>query len=690
MYKFIENLKRSDHKRKQALLLGMQQKNVAFFKTTNPELAKFIEMHGTGSFEIRVTDTSVEVLDRAGEKLYHPPGEMLQYMSELGAWHHTGWVDKQLMQHVWRGGEHGQIIVDFLNKLYAENPFLRTHMDQGVVSLPKLKDGRRYSGPVVFLGVFIGLHILYYLSRTEARDVFLIEPDLDRFALSCFFVDYENIQNKLGRLMLHVGPDAPQQPIDALTVREPITASVWVRLLPAYEDGKFDEIINRVNLRWRGLTEIFVPYDREVRNLQYAVRNIQNKLPLLHQPPQLSENSIIAVVASGPSLNQDMEWLRENQGRMVVMSSISSVRVLRENGIRVDFQCTLDTEIDDKLFNQLQMDTDVPLVAYYKIDPELAKRFKQVYLLPETYKANAVHFLNTFSLTHPTTGNLITAFASWCKPATLLFIGLDLGFRSAKQSHVKGGWHDEDEGVGHDEETAGRDHVQVAANFPESEGEILSLSYYNNARFIIEDAVQGVKDASRVLNLADGARIEGAAPMRSTELSLPDYPEKAADVERMKKAFSTEYAEIWKPYEVTGKELMAEVTDNLIKELTLDGEFNWPEWSRAIDVAWNNTVTVCTQKYNEWRIEVYVKLIYDLLSEWYRSMIVTENPDEANEVYNSGLRELRAIMEKLPWPEELDALGKDPAYGTAGSKAAKSRKKKKPEQGGKQNPAKVL
>jgi len=659
MFKIVENLKRADHKRKQALLLAMHQKNIAYFKETNPELAKFIEFHGTGSFEIRVTDTSVDVLDRSGEKLYHPPGELFQYMAELGSWHHTGWIDKQLIQHIWRGGEHGQIIVNFLNKMYADNPGLKKNMDLGVVSLPKLKDGRRYSGAVVFLGIFTGLHIMHYLNLTEVREVFLIEPDLDRFSLSCFFVDYAKMQDKLGRLMLHVGPEAPQQPIDVLTVRSPITSAVWVRLLPAYEDGKFDELTNRISLRWRGLTEIFVPYDREVRNLQYAVRNIQNMLPLLHQPPKLSEHSIIAVVASGPSLNKDMEWLKENQGRMVIMSSISSVRVLKENGIRVDFQCTLDTEMDDKLFKQLQLDPDTPLVAYYKIDPQLTKRFNKVYLLPETYKANAVQFLNDFSLTHPTTGNLITAFASWCKPKTLLFAGLDLGFRSAEQSHVKGGWHDENEGVGHAEETAGRDHILVAANFPESEGQILSLSYYNNARFIIEDALVAIEGDSRVLNLADGAKILGAVPMHSAELELPDYPDKAADLIAIAGAFSTEYAEIWKPYETSGRQLIEEITEDLIEAVTLEKGFSWPEWSRAIDRGWHIAVSKSTAKHKEWRVEVYAKLIYDLLSEWYRSMIVTENAEEAEKVYQTGLDELREIVSNLPWPEDLDSFMKD-------------------------------
>ncbi len=665
MFRIIEDLKRSSPERREKLLMRTHAKNVEYFKKTNPELASFVEVRGTGPFGIRMSDTSIEVFNRQTSQLYHPPGELFSYMAELGSWHHTAWVDKMIIQHVWRGeGEHGKRIRTFLEGIYAEFPaLLRAKLDSGVVRLPPLKDGRHYSGPVVFLGAFTGLHIMYYLNRTVVRDVFLIEPDLDRFALSCFFLDYPQLESELGRLLLHVGPNAPQFPIDNLIGLSPITASSWVRLLPAYPDGQFDDIINRVGLRWRSLIEICVPCERELKNLANGLQNIRAGLPLLHQPPGLSANATITVVASGPSLNADIDWLKRNQDRLIIMASISCMRVLKENGIRPDFQCTLDTEIDEPLLEQLQLDPEIPLVAYYKLNPDIARRFGKALLLHEDNKANAVRFLHAFAHTHPTTGNLMAAVAAWCKPSRLLFLGLDLGYRDPKLSHVQGGWHDDNEGVGHVEETGNREHLPVIANFPESAGEILTMSYYNNARGGVEAAIAPLQESCRIFNLADGARIEGAQPMHSSKLELPLYPEKADDLRAIERGFSTAYRDIFEPYETPGLQLIEELAESITGKLDMDGEFRWLEFTQALDAAWATAVAECIQRHREFRIEVFGKLVLDLLSEWYRTLVLAETPENTGPLYRRGLIQLRETLATLPWPQELDALLPAPKDG---------------------------
>lgn len=659
MFKIFEELKRSNPARRQDILMRMHDKNIEFLRGFNPELADFVKMRGTGVFGIRVTDTGVEVFDRVTQQLFHPPGGLLQYMAELGGWHHTGWVDKLSILHVFRGQlEHTRMMRQFLGKLYARFPELAAKMAAGVVQLPKLADGRRFSGPVVFLGIFTGLHIAAYMNRTVVRDAFLIEPDLDRFALSTFFLDYALMEKRFGRLLLHVGENAPQYPIDALTSRSPVTAATWVRMLPAYPAGQFDDIINRMGLRWRALSEIFVPYDREMLNLCNGMKNVLDKRPFLLDPPELSAESVVVVVASGPSLNADMAWLKENQKRLVIMASISCVRVLKENGIEPDFQCTLDTEMDDALFEQLRLDPKIPLVAYYKISPTIAARFETVLLLHEDYKANIARFKVEFSHTHPTTGNLTVAFAMWCKPATLLLLGLDLGYRDPRRSHVEGGWHDENEGVGHDAETGGRDHLAVAANFPESEGDILTMSYYNSARFNIEDALKKKSDQMHIWNLADGAKVEGAEPMHSIDMNLPDYPAKRDDVEKIKTGFGTDYDRLYEVYDTPGQVLLDEMVEDIVTALKLpEDKFSWVECVQAFDSAWDAAIQGSVNRHRELRIEMFGKLIHDLLAEWYRTMLLDADSTQGGaEIYRVGLEAFEEILKTLRWPDELDVL----------------------------------
>lgn len=659
MFKIIQDLKRSDPKRRMFLLNRMRDKNIAYFRKQNPDLANFIEATGTGRYEIRINDTSLEVLDSVSKQPCHPPGQLFPYMAEFGTWHHTGWVDKLIAHHVWRGeGEHSRLEKEFLETIYADLPNLSGRlMQQGSVALPTLADGRRYSGAVVFLGIFTSLHIMYYLSTTVVRDFFLIEPDPERFSLSCYFLDYEFLEQRFGRLMLHVGPDMPQSPVDILTGRSRVTSSVWVRLLPAYPDGRFDDIINRVSLRWRALSEIFVPFDRELENLRRGAKNIIARRRFMHHPPKLSPNSVIAVVASGPSLVNDMAWLRDNQSRLIIMASISSFRVLKENGIRVDFQCTLDTEIDEKLLDKLQLDVDVPLVAYYKLDPAICERFSQACLLPEVNKANVVRFKYLLNHTHPTTGNLMTAFAAWCKPAHLVLLGLDLGYRDPKLSHVKGGWHDDDQGVGHNEETGGRDHLTVESNFPEAEDEIVTMSYYNNARFGIEDVLAGFsQEGARINNCSDGAKILGAIPIRTANLTLPGYPGKEVDCASILSAFDDDYESIWEAYDTPGAKLIEELKSDLVAAVTLENGFNWPEWGEALDAAMDKPNSLCAMRHGEFRVEIFGKLIHDMLAEWYRTMLMTQSHGEAEIVYQSGLKALGQTIDKLYWPEDLDSF----------------------------------
>lgn len=656
MFKLIEELKRATPKKRIELLTRMHARNVEYFATANPQISEFIKARGTGTFEIRVTNSGLEILDRTGKRQCHPPGDVFSYMSDLGAWHHSGWVDKVLPVHINRGdNEHGRVIVRFVEAVYRQFPDLgRKVKASGEIRLPKMRDGRCFSGGVVFLGIFTGLHIMYYLNRTAVRDMLLIEPDLDRFALSCYFLDFERIARLTGRLLLHVGPDTPQNPIDTLVNRAPVTSAAWVRLLPAYADGKFNDILARVSLRWRALIEIFVPFDREIRNVQYGWRNLKDKRPILFDRPALSSASLVTVVASGPSLASDMEWLRQNQSRMIILSSISSVRVLKENGIRVDYQCTLDTEIEPPLLESLGMDPNVPLLAYYKLDPSVAARFSKVLLVPEDNKANPVRFRRSVTFTHPTTGNLMMAVAVWLRPRRILLAGLDLGFREAGQSHVRGGWHDENEGAGHVDETGGRDHIAVPANFPESEGEILTLAYYNNARFQIEDAIVSLRGECKVMNIADGARIAGAEPVRSSELQLAEYVEREDDKRAIEAAFSADSTAIWEPYSITGRQLVEETMQTLLRHLTLASGFSWPDWAFALDKAWERTLGEILAKYRDLRIEVFSKLVYDVLSEWYKMALLTSSDDQAAEVYEKGLEQIRISFEALSWPDDLD------------------------------------
>ena len=669
----IEQLQRGSIKKRRNLLLKQFEKNVQFLRKHSVVLSDHLRQNGAGRFEIQVTENFFDLLDRNTKQYLLPRGRVYEYVTELGSWHHSAWIDKlEVVPRVAEGTTHGAVVRKFLDVFTKERPDLFRRMSTGIVSLPKLGGGRRYSGACIFLGVFTGLHILHYLARTEVRDAVFVEPDIECFGLSCYFVDYEAIEKRFGRLILHVGPEMPSRPVDLLFRDASVSTVAWLRMLPAYPSPAFDVVERAFHLRWRAFTEIFIPFDLEVRNMVYGARNLKAGLPLLLSRPKLSGHCRIAVVGSGPSLDNDIEWLRENQDRLIIICATSTVRVLKRYGIRPDFQSMLNTEMTDERFVQLELESGIPMVSYYKANPALLARFETPLLIHESGKANAVRIKTPFTHTHPTTGNLAVALATYVRPQEIYLLGFDMGFREAERSHAGGTWHDDKGGVGHAAYKAW-EKVLVKANFPESEGEIYTLSYHNSARRSVEGAVATYGKHSKVYNFSDGSFIAGTEPARSTDHHLSEYSEKASDMVAIIESFSSDHAQVWEAFETSGADLLGRVRATVLDMMSME-RFSWRKFSLALDKLWP-TIAELGDK-GDIRVEAYSGLLKTLVINWYRMLVFADTAREVEEAYETGKEAMREGLDALEWPAELDARtdGEVPMYkewdGLSGEDAA--------------------
>lgn len=655
----VAQLAKATPKKRLKMITEMQEKNITFFRKYNPELADFIRDSGTGNYEIQITHDFLEIIDKQTGQTCHPPGKFYEYLTQFGSPHHTGWVDKLEILHTYMPDiEHGQRLLQFVERMHRELPNLNARMATGEVALPRLKDGRRYSGVTVFMGIFTGLHIAHYLSHVEIRDIVMLEPDIFRFGLSCCFLDYAALEKRFGRLVLHVGPDMPENPPSLLIDTAQITATAWLRFLPAYPSEEFDALIDKFNIRWRALIEIFVPFDREVRNLTYGMKNLLAKRPINHLAPTLSENSRIAIVASGPSLDKELTWLKENQDKLIIFAAHSSIRTLKKAGIRPDFQFSLDTELEETLLEKLDLYYDVPFVSYYKARPESLAKFESILLVNELYKANPVKFDHPVTNTHPTTGNLMTAIASFSKPKQLYLVGFDLGFRDARQDHPVDYWAFQDKQDAHTANASVDNTILVESNFIESQNQIRTNAYLNTARAGVESSIS-VLTNTLIYNLSDGAKIAGSTAQHSEALTLAEYPEKLIDVTSFMNSFTGEKEGVWEFYKTPGEKLLEVMRERLQQALKLK-TFEWEQFAHKLDGAWRATLETClAQESGDLRAEAYMKFIQDLLTEWYRTVIFTKSPQESQKAYNAGLKILFETLEEVKWPAELVTLEKE-------------------------------
>ena len=649
----IEDLKKAKPKRRPKILQDIHDRNTAFFKRRHPALGDALEKLGTGGFVIRFNDDFLDIVEQSTDQYAHRPGKLLEYIETVASWHHTGWIDKLEVLHRYTGEhEHGQALQSFCNALHRALPQIAERMRSGIIQLPKMPGGRRFSGSTVFLGALTGLHIVHYLNTTEVRDIFIIEPDIHKFVLSCWFVDYPAIEKRFGRLVLHVGQDMPESPLDFLMSTSPIVAGVWMRLLPIYPSPYFDEVIARINLRWRSIHEILVPFDRELRNLGYGAANLRAGYPILCKTPQLSTDCRIAVVGSGPSLDNDIPWLKANQSKLIIFAVHSSVRVLRKHGIRPDFQVTLDTELLEYL-PKLQLDPEIPFVVYYKIDPRAIEGFKTVLMVPENGKANVVRFKRPIAHTHPTSGNTAVAVALFMQAPETYLLGLDLGFREVERSHAADTYYDDEGGEGHGD-AKWRDKVKAKTNFEASAGQIYTHAYYDYSRTVVEHALASVANGRKVYNLSDGVQIKGAEARRSSDIELSSYQSRKADLLALHSAFVSGQEDVWEPYLQSGADLLQEMSHTLMEALELKHP-DWPAYAKALDTSWPKTFLRHLSRYpGDLRIEAYGQLVQGLLSEWLRALVFTRNPSEFSTGFAAGREHLQTALGRLEWPRGLD------------------------------------
>ncbi len=430
-------------------------------------------------FHIHVSDDFLTISNTETGELCHPEAGLDSFAEMLGDWTNSAWID--LIEGRVHGkkdyGAYSQFGIRFQKSILSRFPALASRMGNHVINLPTLSNGKRFSNPVVFAGIFHGLHIDHYLSCTQIRNAAFVEPDCARFALSCYFLDYQALDKRFNGLVLHVGRNVPQSFVSTIVNRGSVTGAVWLRVLPGYVSDKFENLIRKIRLEIRKTYDVWVPSEWLIDGLFNTVNNLRSRDRIFVGAKKLSGASRIAVVGAGPSLNNDLDWLKQNQKQFVVFAVHSSVSALKKVGISPDFQFTLDIHsFDQEHLDRLQLDPSIPIITLVADIPNKFDNFEDVLRVAETGGVYPVHFICSVPFLSPTSGNMALGFACQCRPDEIYLFGLDFGYRQATETHVKGStvYVTEEQ----HRSAIGSGHLQVEANFNDVEA-VYTQPYFN-------------------------------------------------------------------------------------------------------------------------------------------------------------------------------------------------------------------
>jgi hypothetical protein len=396
---------------------------------------------------------------------------------------------------------------------------------------------------LVVLGVGLAQQIPMLVEKTNCQHLIFIEPNIEFLHHSFYTFDWD-------RFLRDFLTEGKALSVEEHTTSKDIAVSIrnQMRFInPAFIDGTFIfksypnslldgaalEIAADVNLFLTGLGFL----EDEIDMMRNTYHNLKDFTDAYFKEREERCDLPAFVVASGPSLDNDLSFLKANADRAIVISCGTSIRILLRNGIVPDFHMEMENvpavaELMEKI-SAVHPLKGITLIASSTVDPRVRSYFDRTIFYFRAGLASCVMFApeedTNIPQGLPTVSNLGLSFAQQIGCRTIYMFGIDLGARDPKRHHAK----DAPYGEGELDFTTVID-KPVTGNLG---GTVYSEAIYLWSRDTMQDVIMYMGPGYTYYNCSDGIRILGTTPKLSSTISLPPISAKAETVARIARRF---------------------------------------------------------------------------------------------------------------------------------------------------------
>ena len=390
---------------------------------------------------------------------------------------------------------------------------------------------------LVILGVGLGLHLQALIEATECHAVVIAEQNLEFFYHSLSTCDWsavnQLIQDKGGEI--HFCFDGNPETL-AFRIRTTVRS-----ISPMAIDGlqyfihHASPVFERTVALIRRDVQLVLAglgfyYDETlmIRNAHHNLRGGKSKV--YRRPRDHRIDVPVFILGSGPSLDRDLGFIKENRDKAILISCGSTIQVLLTNGIVPDFQIEIENlavkEIIDPLAQQYDL-SPICLITSSTVEPDSVHHFGRVLFFARSSLSPFPIFSRTSDECllnpNPTVVNAGLSFAQEIGFRNFYLFGTDMGTRVPELHHSKFGYQWQ-EGAVHTPQTFD---IPTPGNFG---GTVLSSHGLYWARDSIIKAIKENTRGRSYINCSDGAYIEGTQAKKSRSVKLPEIAAGKRDV----------------------------------------------------------------------------------------------------------------------------------------------------------------
>lgn len=367
---------------------------------------------------------------------------------------------------------------------------------------------------IIFLDIGLGLHLKGIIEKLNSQVIFIKEKNLETFRLSLFVTDYAELSKDRFVYFSITDNEALERENFILFLEKGNNYNLHIKHIPFTLD--YEPQLRR--LQSHVLSQSYISYGYSAMLLRfinsplylaqgYSFLNV-NKM---YQGYVFSEKPVL-LLFSGPSTSKNLEWVKANHERFIVVSALSTCRLLKSIGVTPDIVIHIDPgENSALLFEGLDykeyFKNSIILLAS-NVDEATVQKFDR----------SKIHFIEQGTLykkgfgrlSAPSVGEYAYGLFLVFGATNLFLLGIDLALdNETLQTH--GGFHPF-QAQGRLEEKSSSLNPNATIEFVPGNflDKVPTLAAYRISLLQIETFTKMLKhDYHNVYNLSNGAYLDG-------------------------------------------------------------------------------------------------------------------------------------------------------------------------------------
>ncbi|HEC90408.1 MAG TPA: DUF115 domain-containing protein, partial [Alphaproteobacteria bacterium] len=244
-------------------------------------------------------------------------------------------------------------------------------------------------GYAFVFGIGLGYHLPELVARNLARNLVLIEPVPELLFRSLSAIDWQDLFTSAERLgteiHFRVGKDPERTVLEIEGLLIHGRARCFLDGAYAYMHYSSWAIVETRALLNRKIMNFLIRpggFDDEVLMMENAYGNlVGGPFRLVEKRTYVARNMPALIVGSGPSLDRDLDALKELKGRAIIVSCGSALGILLKNGIRPDLHVENENTLPlvenlKGFYRQFGFD-GITLLASVTVPPEVGSMFDE-------------------------------------------------------------------------------------------------------------------------------------------------------------------------------------------------------------------------------------------------------------------------------------------------------------------------